>query len=230
MSRGATSGEYDGWSVVFVAFLALNPVTTVALCDDVLSSCKIHKIFFHKSCRFWRASIRANSILYWPSVPSERVRDAPNHKYRRKQSAWPCLLILMPLDQFECQTRRCISRSVFEENLALWEEAVWRYVSCPKYPPKSIEHTGERCLRTELSFLSWNGHYQSQFLEIFRCFYRLKRSYVVQNEACLLRSPGPPWALCTIYKPAFFIKLIHHKPFITLLLSRPTKFHSQHKI
>ena len=53
-SYRATYGEYGGWSMVLVAFLALNPVTTVASCDGTLSSCKIDEWFFHKSFRFWR--------------------------------------------------------------------------------------------------------------------------------------------------------------------------------
>ena len=52
-SHDARPDEYGSWSIVFVAFLALNSVTTVALCDDALSSCKIEEFFFHKSGRFW---------------------------------------------------------------------------------------------------------------------------------------------------------------------------------
>ena len=34
----------------------------------------------------------SNRILYWPSILLERIHDAPNHKYRRKQRASPWLL------------------------------------------------------------------------------------------------------------------------------------------
>ena len=47
--------EYGGWSLVFVVFLALNWVISVALCDGVLLlSCIIHELFLHKYSRFWR--------------------------------------------------------------------------------------------------------------------------------------------------------------------------------
>lgn len=68
---GAISDEYCGWSMTFIAFLALNSITIVALCDSTLLSCKIHELFFHKTGRFWRILSRKRykgymlSLLSW---------------------------------------------------------------------------------------------------------------------------------------------------------------------
>ena len=41
---------------------------------------------------FQANAIRSNSIFYWPFLPLERIRVAPDHEYRRKQWASPWLL------------------------------------------------------------------------------------------------------------------------------------------
>ena len=56
-SHGAMSGEYVGWGIVTVLFLAKNSQQ-----DEVwagaLSWCKSHELFFHKSRRFFRIASR----------------------------------------------------------------------------------------------------------------------------------------------------------------------------
>ena len=76
----------------------------------------------------------------------------------------------------------CLKRpahvTVFEENSALLEQAVRWCVSCPKYPPKSNEHTREWLSGHELSLLRWNSDYRAQFSLLFYVFigWRCRRS------------------------------------------------------
>ena len=57
-SQGAISDEFDGCWMVFVSFLIKNSWIMMALCDGVLSWCKIHELFAHKSFLFWRTASR----------------------------------------------------------------------------------------------------------------------------------------------------------------------------
>ena len=47
-SHGAMSGEYGGWGIVTVLFLAKNSQTSNEVGAGALSWCKIHELFFHK--------------------------------------------------------------------------------------------------------------------------------------------------------------------------------------
>ena len=64
-SHGAMSGEYGGWGIVTVLFLAKNSRTSNELWAGALSWCKSHELFFHKSGRFF-GLFHANS---WCTMP-----------------------------------------------------------------------------------------------------------------------------------------------------------------
>ena len=53
-SAGATLGEYSCYMMIFVAFLARNSLTMIALWDGALSWCNIHEFSFYKSDLFRR--------------------------------------------------------------------------------------------------------------------------------------------------------------------------------
>ena len=55
------SGEYGGWGIVTVLFLAKNSRTSNEVWADALSWCKSHELFFHKSGRFFRL-LHANGV------------------------------------------------------------------------------------------------------------------------------------------------------------------------
>ena len=99
------------------------------------------------------ASIRPNSILYWPSVSLERICDAPNYEYRRKQwtSPWllsdfdvvffvsACLLsfILMTVNLFACQI--CRPMSLYQLWCVPWVwDQNWRDPACLTRPAHTI--------------------------------------------------------------------------------------------
>ena len=52
------SGEYGGWGIDTVLFLAKNSRTSNEMWARALSWCKSHELFFHKSERFFRIASR----------------------------------------------------------------------------------------------------------------------------------------------------------------------------
>ena len=61
-SQVAISDEFDGCWMIFVSFLVKNSRIMMALCDGVLSWCKIHELFAHKFFLFWRTASRKHFI------------------------------------------------------------------------------------------------------------------------------------------------------------------------
>ena len=55
-SAGAQSGEYGGWGMIMVFFLAESSRTKIDKWAGMLSWCNIHDWLFHNSVRFWRVA------------------------------------------------------------------------------------------------------------------------------------------------------------------------------
>ena len=61
-SQGAKSGEYGGWGMITLLFLAKKLRTSNDEWAGALSWCKSHELFFHKSGRFFRIASRKRRI------------------------------------------------------------------------------------------------------------------------------------------------------------------------
>ena len=74
-SHGAMSGEYGGWGIVRVLFLAKNSRTSNEVWTGALSWRESHELFFYKSGRFF-GLLHANGVElvgstpYWPLISS----------------------------------------------------------------------------------------------------------------------------------------------------------------
>ena len=61
-SARAESGEYDGWGMITVLFLAKNSRISTDVWAGALSWCNIHDWFFHNSVSFWRIALHNRRI------------------------------------------------------------------------------------------------------------------------------------------------------------------------
>ena len=78
-SAGAKSGEYNGWRMITVLFLAKNSSTSINMWAVALSWCKTHDLYV--SAEILRAIFLQlkGSIPYWQWDLVTRIHDAPRH-------------------------------------------------------------------------------------------------------------------------------------------------------
>ena len=87
-SHWAKSGEYGGWSMVFIGVMALNSVNAMMHYHHAKSrNCSSTFLAFFDGFPHINSSKRPNSIPCWLFVLSKWIHDAPNNEYQRKRWA-----------------------------------------------------------------------------------------------------------------------------------------------
>ena len=84
-SQGAKSGEYGGWGMMIVLFLAKKLLTSNDVCAGALSWCRIHECSFHTSGRFFLIDSRKRIDSF--DDFSTQFLSLPEH-FRRFLTCW----------------------------------------------------------------------------------------------------------------------------------------------